>query len=243
MSKVKDENYYQISGWMINKLKLKGNALNIYAIIYGFTQDGESIFTGSRQYLCDFTGATKPTIDKALDELVDKQLIIKTTETINNVLFNKYRANLNFVDFTTGKETLLPDKEILQGGGKETLPNNINIDNKDNNIKNKKETEFDATLSAIYPEELRQTLREFIKMRKSIKKPMTTRALDLLIVKLGRMASDYRLQIEILNKSILNGWQDVYELRTEVKQNNFIKNSYTKEQTSSFITDLDNVEL
>jgi hypothetical protein len=243
MSKVKDENYYQISGWMINKLKLKGNALNIYAIIYGFTQDGESIFTGSRQYLCDFTGATKPTIDRALDELVDKQLIIKTTETINNVLFNKYRANLNFVDFTTGKETLLPDKEILQVGGKETLPNNINIDNKDNNIKNKKETELNTILNQIENEKLKETLIEFVKMRKSIKKPMTTHALELLIKKLNKITMDIDIQILILEKSILNGWQDVYAPKEEIKQNNFIKNSYTKEQTSSFITDLDNVEL
>ena len=47
-SKVKDENYYQITGWMINRLGLKGAKLNIFAIIYGFSQDGESEFSGSR---------------------------------------------------------------------------------------------------------------------------------------------------------------------------------------------------
>ena len=44
--------------------------LNIYAIIYGFSQDNGSEFTGSLQYLCDFTGATKPTIIKALKTLL-----------------------------------------------------------------------------------------------------------------------------------------------------------------------------
>lgn len=114
MPRVKDENYYQISGWMINKLHLKGTALNIYAIIYGFTQDNESEFRGSRQYLCDFTGATKPTIDKALNDLINQNLIIKNTEVINGITFNKYKANINMLkNFITDKETLSYDKKIL----------------------------------------------------------------------------------------------------------------------------------
>lgn len=118
MRKVKDESYFQISGWMINRLGLKGTTLNVYAIIFGFTQDGESEFTGSRQYLCEFTGATKPTIDKSLNELIDKHLIIKKSNVINNVLFNKYKVNLDMINnFTSSKETLL-------GGSKETLHNN-----------------------------------------------------------------------------------------------------------------------
>ena len=125
MSKILDDNYFQVTGWMLNRLKLKGIALNVYAIIYGFSQDGESSFNGSRQYLCDFTGATKPTIDKALSELREMNLIIKTSKRINDVIHNEYRANLEALKgFTTCKETLPPDKNSLQGGSKETLPNN-----------------------------------------------------------------------------------------------------------------------
>ena len=36
--KIKNENYVLIQGWMINELKLKGNELLIYALIYGFSQ-------------------------------------------------------------------------------------------------------------------------------------------------------------------------------------------------------------
>ena len=77
--KVSNNNFYVVAGWMINELGLKGTTLNVFAIIYGFTQDQESEFTGSRQYLCDFTGATKPTVDKALNELIELGLIEKTT--------------------------------------------------------------------------------------------------------------------------------------------------------------------
>ena len=121
---IKNESYYVISGWMINELKLKGVALNVFAIIYGITQDGTSVFSASRQYLADFTTTTRPTIDKALNELIDLKLIIKETNIINNVLFNSYKVNFETI------KNLIGYKETLQGY-KETLPNNIN-----NNINN-----------------------------------------------------------------------------------------------------------
>lgn len=141
-----DENYYQISGWMINKLKLKGIELNVYAIIYGFSQDGESEFKGSLKYLSEFTGGTsKPTLIKALKDLTEKKFIIRREEIINKVKFNRYRANLPLLkEFDGG------GKETLRGGSQEILPNNELLDNdSDNDIKekiSKKEidTEFES---------------------------------------------------------------------------------------------------
>lgn len=132
---IKDNNYYQISGWMLNDLKLKGVALSVYAIIYGFTQDGESEFSGSRQYLADFTGTTRPTIDKALKELVDKGYIFKETVTVNNVNFNKYRVKLPIIQDV--KKLDRGCKETLQGC-KETLHNNNTYNIDDNNSNKKK---------------------------------------------------------------------------------------------------------
>ena len=77
MSVVKDENHFIVKGFMINTLNLKGIELMVYAIIYGFSQDGNSKFTGSRQYLADFTGSSKSTIDRVLKELTDKEFVIK----------------------------------------------------------------------------------------------------------------------------------------------------------------------
>lgn len=34
--KVREDNYFAVQGWMVTELKLKGNALMLYAIIYGF---------------------------------------------------------------------------------------------------------------------------------------------------------------------------------------------------------------
>ena len=131
-SRIKDENYYQIQGWMINRLGLKGVPLSVYAIIYGFSQDGENEFTGSLQYLCDFTGGTsKPTIIKALKELVENDLLLRREEVINGVQFNRYKANLPLLkNFNGGsKETLTGVVKNLNGGSKEILPNNTNNNN------------------------------------------------------------------------------------------------------------------
>lgn len=122
MSKLKDENYYQISGWMLNRLGLKGAELQVFAIIYGFSQDGESVFGGSLSYLCDWVGASKPTIIKALKDLVSKEYIVKDTLEVNNVIFNRYKVNLQVISNLQGS------KDSLQGS-KDSLLNNNNNNN------------------------------------------------------------------------------------------------------------------
>ena len=154
-SRINDNNYYVINGWMINRLRLKGVSLSAYAIIYGFSQDGENEFTGSLQYLCDFCGGvSKPTIIKALKELTEKGYILRREETINNIMFTRYRVNQNIIsNFFAGSKETLPavknfnggSKETFTGGSKnsftgskETLPNkenkNISVDKEKENI-------------------------------------------------------------------------------------------------------------
>ena len=140
--KIASDNFFTIKAWMITELGLKGVERDVYAIIYGFSQDGECWFTGSRQYLCDFTLSTKRTIDSALQNLVEKGLIIKSSEKINNVLFNKYKINRNVVDCATGAKIapgmqndnfnennddveIAPPVQKLHGGGAKITPNNI----------------------------------------------------------------------------------------------------------------------
>lgn len=77
MSAVKDNNFIAIQGWMRTKLNLKGNELLIYALIYGFSQDGESRFKGSRKYIADWCGCSLNTVDRALGSLVSKGLLAK----------------------------------------------------------------------------------------------------------------------------------------------------------------------
>lgn len=77
MSHIKDENFYQVSGWMLNRLHLKGVELQVFAIIYGSTQGGETKFSGDLNYLCDWTGASEETVTNALNRLTEKGLLLR----------------------------------------------------------------------------------------------------------------------------------------------------------------------
>ena len=85
--------------------------------------------------------------------------------------------------------------------------------NKNNkNIKNIKECK-----EIIYSDvpELNEAIIAFIDYRKSIKKPMSDRAITLLLGKLNKMSNSVQEQIEILNQSILNGWQGIFPLKSD----------------------------
>ena len=53
-------------------------------------------------------------------------------------------------------------------------------------------------------------------MRKSIKKPITTHGLELVISKLRKLSGGHiSVAEEIINQSIMNGWQGVFALKDE----------------------------
>ena len=52
---------------------------------------------------------------------------------------------------------------------------------------------------------------DFLAMRKAMRKPMTVRAVNMMVSKLGQMKSKGFDVADILQKSILNNWSDVYE--------------------------------
>lgn len=139
-SKVKDGNYIVIQSFMIKDLKLKGNELLTYAIIYGFSQNGEDKFTGSLQYIADWTNSTKQGIMKNLKSLVDKGLLEKTEIFKNGVKFVEYHTT----DYTTIQQSLTGYETKFNGGMQQSLTppmqqsltNNISLNNLDNNTNN-----------------------------------------------------------------------------------------------------------
>lgn len=88
--RIKAENTIAIQGWMRTELNLTGNDLLVYAIIWGFSQDGESKFTGSLQYLADWCGATKQGVQKNLKNLLEQGLIKKETRNVNGMILVAY---------------------------------------------------------------------------------------------------------------------------------------------------------
>ena len=97
--------------------------------------------------------------------------------------------------------------------------NNINALSTNNKNKNKK-TEYDILIENYTDNiELRNTIYEFIKMRKGIKKPITSYGLKKMLNKLDRLASDDDTKVQILDQSIEHSWNGIFELKND-KGNN-----------------------
>ena len=148
MGQIKDRNYYQVAGWMINRLGLSGRELHAYAIIYGFTQDGETEFNGSINYIAEWLGSSRNTAISVLKSLIEKRLITKQQMNTPNGKRNIYAI----VPLEEGSaETALGVVQKLDGGSAETAlgvvqkldfpsaktaPNNNIYNNINNNIDN-----------------------------------------------------------------------------------------------------------
>ena len=96
--------------------------------------------------------------------------------------------------------------------------------NETNKKEIKKKNFEDVFIEKNVSDEIKKVLNDFIDMRKTIKKPMTSKALELLIEKLRKMSNDKVIQIEILNQSIERGWQTVYPLKN--KANNLAEEEF-----------------
>ena len=102
--------YITVQGWMIREIGLDNkNELLIYATIFSFSQDGKSEYRGGRQYLADSLNITLSTLDRALDNLVAKNYIIKDQFMYGSMSCNSYKANLKFVE-----EFLIHDKYYME---------------------------------------------------------------------------------------------------------------------------------
>lgn len=137
MGRLKDDNNIQIYGWMTTKLKLKGNELLIYAVIYSFSRNdnGNGVFNASTAYLCEWTNSSRQSIIDCLNSLLNKKFIIKIEDNSRKKKPNVYKINENIFDKTC-KESLQEHVKKVDKTCKESLHNN-NIDNNiDNNINN-----------------------------------------------------------------------------------------------------------
>lgn len=142
---MKNNNYIVIQGWMLNSIGLSTmNEVAIYAVIYGFSQDGNSKYTGTVKYLqeCTLIKSDK-TVREILKSLVEKDLLIKSELHINGILFNHYATNLEKI---TEVQKELPDTtvKITDTPGKNYRYSPVKItDNNTNNINKEEKKEKD----------------------------------------------------------------------------------------------------
>ena len=235
--------YIVIQDWMISDLQLKGNELLTYALIYGFSQDGESEFKGSLKYISKFLGVSKSTAQRNLENLANRGVIEKRVEEISGVKFNRYiaheKAEPPIVKTSTGcsqngyggvvktstgcsqtgyggvVKTSTGCSQNGYGGVVKMGTNNTNIYNTNNNASNNTKDKG-APARYFEDEELNNKFLEFLSMRKKIKKPVRTdRALKALLKKLHELScGDVGLMKQIIDQSLDKEWLGLFELKT-----------------------------
>ena len=235
------KNYIQIQGWMVSKLELSGNQLLTFALIYGFSQDGESKFTGSLKYLSTWLNSTKPTAMKALKCLVNKNLLIKNSNSINGVKFNSYKANLPLVNkiYQGGKDSSPGGgKDSSSGGGKDSLHNNTNIDNtnidsKEDNSKKSSDfskKDFKQVLLELNCDE--SHVNDWIKVREKKKAAQTQTALKKFI---GECEKNNYPVASAVEKCAENSWSG-FKYQWLINQQNQNQNGNTSNRNNTAAT-------
>lgn len=116
-------------------------------------------------------------------------------------------------------------------------PNVRQADKEEDKKESKKESKKKKEEHKTYSDDadLNQAILAFMEFRKSIKKPMTDHAVGLLINKLNGMTSYIPEQIEIINQSIVNGWQGVFPLKNEQAQT--VRQGYQKQTKAEELDD------
>ena len=204
--------YIVILPWMREDLDLKGNELLVYALIHGFSQEAQGCFFGSLEYISRACGCARNTTIGTLKNLVEKGLLRKREFTENNVKVCQYTA------ITGGSaEIAYPmqklhggSAEIAPGGSAEIAPNNKTIENK--SITKCKGTRPPLILP-FSSDKFRETWEALCEEKNW--KGKTQKALQLTLNKLGRY--DEAFAIELMEKTIENGWKGVVFADTDAK--------------------------
>ena len=127
--------------------------------------------------------------------------------TLKDMLFNQQQSNNNITNKSEQLQQVEGDNQQQSNNKVTTLQKN-----KENNNKKEKETSLNEIIKTYTDnKDLKETIQDFIKMRKAIKKPLTDRALKTILNKLDKFTDTDKGKILILEKSIENSWQTVYE--------------------------------
>ena len=211
-----------ITNELIRDKSLKANTKILLLVLMTY-ENKEGFAYPSQPRLIEETGLSKNTLLKCLNELEEKGYIKRVKE---NGVNNKYYINRDIkidtgtgIKINTGSSIKIDTLEVLNTSNKKEKEN--------------KKSNIDKIIEAYTKNDLLvEAIKDFIKMRSTIKKPLTDRALKGILNKLDNFTNNDLDKIEILENSIMNCWQGVFELKNkkvstkvDTKNNNLVNPS------------------
>ena len=224
-----EDGYTKIANEILDALishRLSGQEYQIvYFIIrktYGFNKTCDFISMGQ---IAKATGIKRPKVSMILSNLYTKN-ILGVTEKGNSVPQNgNSQPNCLYFQKDYEQWRVLPKKVTVPQNGNRSVPQNGTGGVPQNGThKRKSFTKERKKEKMSIPEWIsRQSLDAFIEMRNKIKKPLTDRAIDLLIKKLEGFKNRGYDANEIMDTSTFNSWQGVFQPKEPPKKQKSIE--------------------
>lgn len=251
----KAKNYTVMCNTHLRELKMSLKAKGLLSVMLSLPDDWNYTIDG----ICSLCVESESAIKSALMELKTFGYLIVTKKMPNETKSGRIEYVYDIfeepqkqgVEKQEGENLCVENPPLLN-----TNIQNTNILNTNNIIK-EEESAHAVTLDNVIDSQkkcLRKPLREFVKMRKAIKKPLTTYGLSLLLGNLFKLANTDEEQVKIIEQSILNGWQGIFPLSKEHSERpqrrsvekdatEFTQRKYSREELNSIFQYDDEVEL
>ena len=230
--------YTKVKNDLLRSGELKANTKILLLVLMSYENEIEGYSYPSQTRLLKETSLSKKTLLKCLNELEEKGYIKRVKESGGN---NKYyiASSLKINTDTSSKNnTSTSGKNSTTTSSKNTTLKELNKNKKEK----EKKTDLDKIIEAYTQNDLlAEALRDFIKMRKAIKRPLTDRAMKGILNKLDNYTSDDLEKIEVLENSIVNCWQGIFPLKEktptaiggQIKNNKFSNSIYNSNEKYS----------
>lgn len=115
---IQHRNFVVIQGWMLTECHLEGKELLLYAVLWGFSQQNDSWYTGRQAYLREWLGCSKNTFLATVRGLMQKGLVDRREREERGVVFVEYRAivpKISYSDFTAADDGSLDGAKTERG--------------------------------------------------------------------------------------------------------------------------------
>ena len=222
----KSKGYTILSNYHLRDRSLSLKAKGLLSLVLSLPKEWDYSIAG----LVAICKESETAVKSTLDELKEHGYLIVTKYKPDQTSTGRYEYGYDF--FEEPHQTL-DDSKKQEGEkqGVEILPLeilpleilavenigqlNTNKLNTNNKYKGKsRKADINNVLESIEDESLRESYKAYIEMRKSIKKPMTERALQMLISKVNKLEpNSIERQKQMLENATISNWLSVYPLK------------------------------
>lgn len=235
MSETRD-NYTVIPGWT-KRLGLTLTEKVVYCVIYGFSQDEDSTFHGSRAYLASICECSVDTIDRVLKKLLGLGLISKKEVFSGGVKFCEYSV-------AASSRNMQGVAANCHEGSRTVRHNNIdnNVDNKLSTNRDKsapsRSNSFDFKKALLELGVSEQHATDWLAVRKAKRMTNTRTAFDRLKGQIEKACRQYACTADDCVAFAASkdwggfdaSWEQIKEIKTAQSDEDYIRAYFAREE-------------